>query len=249
MAVEISGTRSSGDTIKRNWGIRSLRVSTEWGIEPRGAVNRSVVPEALKVVIDHIGVIIVAQRRGVEPPDFVPLLVGAADNLVQLITVDVHKDMVAQGAGQRLDTTGVGVELVLTHPVGNVGRRSHGARGGYRYAISVLLKPEDVRRPEELERVEVAVGPDQDFLPGRQRTDNFRTARHTEVTGSIIRRWEPVPRSILVSPADKHRVKVRPGGGTERHRAKGDEVSVLLRYQQLHNPYGDRVSVLGRGIR
>ena len=130
------------------------------------------------MVINYIGVVIVAVRRGVEPPDLVPLLVSPADNLVRLIKVNVGKHVVTQGAGERLDAASVGVELIRPHPVGNVGGRSHGTGGGYRNVIRILLKREHIGSAKELEGIEVSVGPDEGFLPSRQCPNNPRAARY-----------------------------------------------------------------------
>ena len=160
------------------------------------------------MVIDHVGVVKIRLTRRVEPPDFVPLLVGAANNLIGLRHVEVLEDVVTQGAGQRLDATGVGVELILAHPVGDVGRCCHRARGHNRDVVGVFLQAKHVGRAEELEGVEVAIRPDEDFLTDWHSAHDARAARYPDITCRIRRGWRPVTRRVLVSPADKHGVEV-----------------------------------------
>ena len=75
-----------------------MRVVAYRSVEPRCARYIPIIPDTFEVVVDHIGVVIVAICGGVKPPDFVPLLVSAAYNLVGLLDIEVIEYVVTQGA-------------------------------------------------------------------------------------------------------------------------------------------------------
>ena len=74
-----------------------------------------------------------ATCRRVMPPDLVIALICPGNNLIRLRLVEIAKNKLAQAARDRRYRTGIGVELVHSHPVGDVVScyRSGGGDNGY----------------------------------------------------------------------------------------------------------------------
>ena len=161
------------------------------------------------MVIDHVAVNHRGVGRAIEPPNFVVALIGAGKELVLLLQVDVAKDVLAQWASKRLHTTGVHVELIEPHPVGNVGCRGLGVGASNRDVVAQNLEAPDIGWAKVLHGVDGSIGPDQNFLPCLLVRNNGRPGAQTEAARLIGDSRGPQCVVLLIRPAHKQRVNFR----------------------------------------
>jgi hypothetical protein len=220
------------------------RVVVDAAVHPEGAVERTVVPRLLHVVVDDIAVVYVAAGRRIEPPDLRKRGVGRGHHLLALVEVEVAEDIVPHSAGQTLHRTAVDIELLEPHPEDVVLDSDSRQRAHGRDVLRDQVDPEGERRTEVLHRVERGVCVDQHLLTRFDSGHNLGPRTKAQLASTVGRGGSPVGQAFLRREADGQRI-LDPGR-CFWVTAKGDDVPVAVGHDDL---LGDGRCGVGPGQR